>query len=291
MLVFLFLWPCVYMLWCTTDNWCCSQKLLLFVQKMVSPTFFFFFWKWSSYLEDRAAVALIFWNNQSSFILIGSTSLVPFRVTVQCSKRLQVQICLETLPKMLVQMNHLCIKTRKHKAFQHMRLSKEHRGYFLHRHKWQQSFIFPQHREEVQMLSSAATWNLVLSHLLVAASKTPFSHLWFTLAPFEFLHFLLCCDFHAISCLRATQSSIWEWEGNSTNLWKPVRFFNNETQQCEFLYLAGLHIRLNLFKEKNVCCAELDWLMQQLWLFFTKCSLDSVKLSDVLPSWRLSNSV
>lgn len=38
-------------------------------------------------------------------------------------------------------------------------------------------------------------------------------------------------------------------------------------EPCEFRNLAGLHIRLNLLMEKNVCCAELDWVMQQLWLF------------------------
>lgn len=58
-----------------------TRKPLLFVQEMVSPTFLFPLWKWSSYLEDRAAVALIF----------GTISLLSSQLEAQASFRLELQ--------------------------------------------------------------------------------------------------------------------------------------------------------------------------------------------------------
>lgn len=66
----------------------------------------------------------------------------------------------------------------------------------------------------------AVTHYLIISHLLVAKEKIEHHvlSLKYTSVPFEFLHILLCCKFNEISRLRATQSTISEWEGNSTNL-------------------------------------------------------------------------
>lgn len=173
---------------------------------------------------------LFFLINQSSFILMRNTSLAPPGITVHISKRLQMHIFLWDFPTNLsVQTNHWSIRASQHKASQQMHLSIAFSASprLANKVSW-----LLRRREEVQMLAdrgdelrrhtkpdsfSPPPRRCIKERTRSATNKC-------TLAPFEFLHFLLCCkDFHAISCLRATQSSIWEWEGNSTNLWKPVR--------------------------------------------------------------------
>lgn len=118
---------------------------------------------------------LFFLNNQSSFILMGNTSLAPPGITVHDSKRLQMHIFLWDFPTNLsVQTNHWSIRASQHKASQQMHLSIVFSASPRLANK--ASWLYATERKcrcwPTVGTSSAATRNLILSHLLlVAASK------------------------------------------------------------------------------------------------------------------------